>query len=70
MIDLTERELLVLMLLAEGAGILEICSEIERGKDTTKHCISDIKWKLNAKNSAHAVALAYHHGILKPRAIV
>lgn len=68
--DLTERELLVLMLLADGCSSKEIEVEIDRKHYTVKHIVATIREKLEAKNSTHAVAIAYHKGILKPRASI
>jgi DNA-binding NarL/FixJ family response regulator len=65
--ELDERELLVLMLLADGCTIAEIADEINRKDDTIKHIFHNIRWKLKAKNNTHAVAMAYHKGILKVR---
>jgi len=35
--------------------------------DTVKQAAKRMRWKLGAKNNIHAMALAYHFGILTPR---
>lgn len=62
---MTEREIFCLLLLADGASVKEICVELDRSPGTVKHVFKAIRLKLNARNNTHAVALAYHHSILK-----
>lgn len=54
----------MLIMLADGASISEVGMEIGRAKCTVKHSVVAIKKKLHARTIAHAVALAYHKGIL------
>jgi DNA-binding CsgD family transcriptional regulator len=67
MIDpLTERELQVLMMVADGYSNDEMATECFLAVNTIKTHVTHVKQKLEAKNKAHAVAIAYHHGILTP----
>lgn len=64
--ELTARELTVLMMLADGMTVREIGLEFNRSYNTIKHNISNIRWKLGARNMHNAIALAYQRGILIP----
>jgi len=63
-IPLDEKQIDVLMMVAEGYTNEQIAEEIDRNINTVKHILAAIRYKLEAKNMPHAVALAYHHGIL------
>lgn len=64
-LNLNEQELLVLMLVADGYTYQEIIAETEYKYDDVIFHTNSIRLKLNAKNNANAVAIAYHRGILK-----
>ena len=63
---LSELELGALLQLAEGLSIAESCAESHVGPDTIKSRRRSAMRALGARNSSHAVALAYHKGILEP----
>lgn len=64
---LTDREFEVLLSLAEGLTNEEIGSALFVSGETVKAHVRSILATLNAKNRTHAVALAYHLGLLQPR---
>ncbi len=61
---LTERELEVLRLAAEGCMVTETAERMFLGHETVKTYRARIFLMLGARNLAHAVALAYERGIL------
>lgn len=63
--DLNEREERVLFALADGLTVPEIADELTLGAAAVKEAVQTLRAKLGAKNQAHAVALAYHRGILR-----
>jgi DNA-binding CsgD family transcriptional regulator len=64
---LTRAEEEILFGLADGMTLKEIAKERFRSYDTVKTQMKRLLMKLNAKTPAHAVALAYHHGIFTPQ---
>lgn len=62
--DLTERELEVLSLLATGLSNTEIADHLIITRNTVRHHIRSILFKLNAANRTEAVVLAIQHGIV------
>lgn len=66
-VTLTERELLVLSLLADGHTREGVADRMHYSVDTIKTCVQGILRKLGAKNTAHAVAIAYRAGELELR---
>lgn len=62
---LTERQLEVLGLIAEGFGDQEIARSLWIGETTAKRHVRDILSKLDARNRANAVHIAHRKGILK-----
>lgn len=62
--DLTERELQLLLMYADGLSRPEIAEELVIAVETVATHTFRMKRKLQAKTVAHAVALAYHKGIL------
>ena len=66
--DLTERELEVLRLLAQGMPNKEIASHLVISERTAKFHVSSIMSKLGATNRTEAVALAAQHGLISLRA--
>ncbi len=61
---LTERETEILRLTAEGLGCKEIATKLYLSSHTIEWHIKNLKSKLNATTIAHAVSIAYYHGIL------
>lgn len=61
---LTERELDVLRLLAEGHDTGEIASELSYSERTIKNIIHDLTSRLNLRNRSHAVAYAVKSGLI------
>lgn len=66
--DLTERELEVLHLLAQGLPNKEIATRLVISERTAKFHVSSIMSKLGATNRTEAVALAAQHGLITLRA--
>ncbi|MBA2393060.1 MAG: response regulator transcription factor [Ktedonobacteraceae bacterium] len=62
--DLTERELEVLRLLAQGMPNKEIASHLVISERTAKFHVSSIMGKLGATNRTEAVALAAQRGLI------
>lgn len=62
--DLTDRELEVLALLAEGLSNAEIAQQLTISTSTAKHHVRAILSKLGAANRAEAVALAMQHDLI------
>ena len=63
---LTARELVVLRMLADGLGHVEIAERIEISERTARAHVAAIREKLDAVNAAQAVAHAFARGILGP----
>lgn len=61
---LTERELSVLGLLADGNDTSDIAGELCYSERTVKNIVHDVLMKMNCRNRAHAVALATRQGII------
>lgn len=61
---LTERELAVLELLADGNDTRDIAGELCYSERTVKNIVHDVLMKMNCRNRAHAVALATRQGII------
>jgi DNA-binding NarL/FixJ family response regulator len=66
--SLTDREVAVLIRIADGLRYTEIADEMVISVHTVKSHALAIYSKLGAQTAAHAVALAYHRGILVPSA--
>jgi DNA-binding NarL/FixJ family response regulator len=65
--ELTPRQLDVLLAVAEGDVTNEIAADLGLSPLTVKLHRKRINSKLGARTAAHAVAIAYHEGILQPR---
>jgi len=63
---LTQRELAVLVLLAEGLRNKEIAERLHRSARTVDHHVESIFAKLGAANRAEATAAAWRLGLLAP----
>jgi DNA-binding CsgD family transcriptional regulator len=64
---LTDRQRQILDGLAEGLTDAEIADELFLSRETIKGYTKHVYAKLGARNRTHAVALAYHHGLLVPK---
>ncbi|WP_236788109.1 helix-turn-helix transcriptional regulator [Amycolatopsis sp. GM8] len=64
---LTDVELTVLEFAARGNENQEIAATTDRSVETIRSHLKNIYRKLNARNRAHAVAIAYHVGIFRGR---
>lgn len=65
---ITTRELGILAAMGDGLSNEEIGAEFHLAAQTVKWHRQRIYEKLGARNAANAVALAYHRGLLLPRA--
>ena len=63
-VDLSERELEVLKLIAEGYTNIEIADKIFLSKRTVEGHRQNLIEKAGVKNTAHLVKFAFEHGIL------
>jgi DNA-binding NarL/FixJ family response regulator len=61
---LTERELTVLRLVAEGCDTREISRRLCYSERTVKNVLQDITRRFGLRNRSHAVAYALRHGLL------
>lgn len=64
---LTEREVQVVEAFADGNDIGETAKLLRLSENTVKSHAARIYLKLGARGQAHAVALAFHGQLLKPR---
>ncbi len=64
MSGLTEREIEVLRLVADGLDTNEIANSLSYSERTIKNVIHDVTARLNLKNRSHAVAYAVRQGLI------
>jgi DNA-binding NarL/FixJ family response regulator len=62
---LTERELEVLRLMAQGKTNLQIARHLQLAEGTVKKHVANVQGKLGAESRGGAVAAAYERGILR-----
>jgi DNA-binding NarL/FixJ family response regulator len=61
---LTDREVAVLRLLADGDDTREIAGTLSYSERTVKNVVHDVLMKMNCRNRVHAVALATRQGVI------
>lgn len=61
---LTEREVKVLRLLADGFDTSEVARELYLSERTVKNVLHEVTSRLNLRNRTHAVAHALRHGLI------
>ena len=61
---LTDREVSVLRLVADGYDTNEIASTLAYSERTIKNTIHDVTTRLNLRNRTHAVAYALREGLI------
>jgi DNA-binding NarL/FixJ family response regulator len=61
---LTEREIAVLRLVADGLDTAEIASRLSYSQRTVKNVLHDVTSRLHLRNRSHAVAYALRHGLI------
>lgn len=61
---LTEREIRVLRLVAEGEDTSQIAQRLSYSERTIKNIVHDVTTRLNLRNRAHAVAYAVREGLI------
>jgi DNA-binding NarL/FixJ family response regulator len=61
---LTEREVQVLKLLADGSDANEVGHQLFLSERTVKNTVHDVTSRLNLRNRTHAVAYALRQGLI------
>lgn len=63
--SLSEKQLEILKLVAEGRANKQIAIDLGIHEQTVKNHMSEIKRKLSASDRAHAVAIGFRRGLLR-----
>ena len=66
--DLTRRQLQVLVLVAQGGTSRTIAEELGIARDTVRTHAESMKHRLGARTLAHAVAIGFEYSILQAHA--
>jgi DNA-binding NarL/FixJ family response regulator len=61
---MSDREITVLRLVADGLDTAEVANELFYSERTVKNVIHDVTTRLNLRNRTHAVAYALRHGLI------
>jgi DNA-binding NarL/FixJ family response regulator len=61
---LSEREITVLKLVADGLDTAEVANQLFYSERTVKNVIHDVTTRLNLRNRTHAVAYAVRQGLI------
>ncbi len=64
-VHITRRELMVLMLMANGISNEKIATKLRIKLQTVRNYLQNITKKLRAENQTHAVALCFRYGMLE-----
>jgi DNA-binding NarL/FixJ family response regulator len=62
--QVTEREIVVLNLIADGSSNAEIARTLFISEETVKTHVRKLLWKLQAHNRAHAVGIGIRRGLV------
>jgi DNA-binding CsgD family transcriptional regulator len=62
--ELSDRELAVLRMLADGETTRDIAARLSYSERTVKNIVHDVLVKLNCRTRAHAVAVAARQGVI------
>lgn len=62
--SLTRRELTIVSHIAKGSANKQIALQLDITEQTVKNHVTTIMRKLDAKNRAHIVSLAFRHGLI------
>ena len=63
-LDLTRRQTEVLQMVASGLGNKQIAQLLVVSPETIKSCVDEIRFKLDASNRTHAVAIGLRYGLI------
>jgi DNA-binding CsgD family transcriptional regulator len=63
--ELTDRQLLILRMMAQARSMEEMSRPLGISVNTVKYHVREILAKLNAKNRGHALVIAMREGLLR-----
>jgi len=63
-LELTARQTEVLQMIAAGLGNKQIAQLLYVSPETIKSCVDEIRFKLDASNRTHAVAIGLRFGLI------